>query len=102
GIEVDMEYRGNKWNLTANYTHLGGELRSDYDGTGFPIGKDTMLNNIYRNPNDVFNLSGGVWVTKKLYAGSSLRVAGKRLEPVYGAAPVELDSYYTLDLHGSY
>ncbi len=102
GVETELEYRGAKWNLTANYTHMRGEWQSAYDGTGFPIGKDTTLNNIYRNPNDVFNLTGGVWITKKLYTGIALRVAGKRLEPIYGDAPVQLDAYYTQDLHVSY
>lgn len=102
GVEAELEYRSADWNLTANFTHMRGELQSAYDGTGFPLGKDTAFNNIYRNPNQVFNLSGGVRISKKIYAGTALRVAGKRLEPVYGAAPANLDPYYTVDLHGSY
>lgn len=102
GIEAELEYRSATWNLTANYTHLRGEWQAAYDGTGFPLDKDTTLNNIYRIPNDVFNLGGGVWISKKLYAGTALRVAGKRLEPIYGGAPEKLDAYYTVDLHGSY
>lgn len=102
GIELEAEYRGEKWNVSANYTHIRGRLSSGYDNTGFPIGKDTSVDNVFRNPNDVFNLNSGIWVTKKFYAGTTLRIAGKRLEPVYGGDPKQLDSYYTVDLYGEY
>jgi vitamin B12 transporter len=50
----------------------------------------------------VFNLSGGVWLTSKLYAGTAVRIAGDRLEPIYASKPVVLDKYYTVDLYGEY
>jgi vitamin B12 transporter len=102
GMEVEMEYRGEKWNFTANYTHTEGTLTSAYDNTGFPLAKAVTTNNLYRTPENVFNINGGVWLTPKFYAGSTVRITGERLEPVYASAPVVLDKYYTVDLYGEY
>ncbi|HUQ64785.1 MAG TPA: TonB-dependent receptor [Flavitalea sp.] len=102
GIELEAEYKTDKWNVSANYTHTEGKLVSPYDNTGFPIGKDSTINNLYRTPENMVNVTGGIWVTKKLYAGSTVRIAGDRLEPVYASAPVVLDNYYTVDLYGEY
>jgi len=102
GIEVEAEYKSERWNLSANYTHTEGELVSKYDNTGYPLAKDTTINNLYRTPENVLNVTGGVWITKKLYTGSTVRIAGERLEPIYASAPVVLDNYYTLDVYGEY
>lgn len=102
GIELEGSYKSEKWNVSANYTHTKAQLTSSYDNTGFPAGKDSAMNNLYRTPADVFNASGGIQITPKIYAGSALRIAGERLEPVYGAAPKTLAGYYTLDFYGEY
>jgi vitamin B12 transporter len=102
GIEVEAAYKGDKWNFAGNYTHIEGTLRSAYDNAGFPLDKEIVVDNLFRTPKDVFNLNAGIWLTKKLYTGTSVRIAGKRLEPVYASEPKELDSYYTLDLYGEY
>ena len=102
GIELEAEFKNDKFNLSANFTHIDGKIVSEFDNVGFPLAKDTTYNNLYRTPKNVFNITGGVWVTRKLYTGSSLRVAGDRLEPVYASAPVVLDRYYTVDLYGEY
>lgn len=102
GIELEAEYRSEKWNLSANFTHIKGKIVSAYDNAGFPLAKDTTYNNLYRTPENVFNLTGGIWLSNKLYAGSTLRIAGDRLEPVYASAPVVLDKYYTVDLYAEY
>lgn len=102
GLELEATYRGEKWNLSANYTHTEANLKSRFDGTGFPLNKDTTIQNTYRIPNDVFNLTAGVSLAKKVYVGTVVRVTGRRLEPVYGAAATELQGYYTVDLYGEY
>ena len=102
GVELEAEYKGDKWNLSANFTHIEGKIVSQYDNAGFPLGKDTTYNNLYRTPKNVFNLNGGVWLTTKLYAGTTVRIAGDRLEPIYASKPVVLDKYYTIDLYGEY
>jgi vitamin B12 transporter len=102
GIELEAEYKGDKWNVAANYTHIEGKLRSPYDNAGFPLGKDTVINDLFRTPNDVFNLNGGMQICKNFYAGTTVHIAGKRLEPIYAGAPKVLGSYYTVDLYGEY
>jgi vitamin B12 transporter len=102
GIELEAEYKGEKWNLSANFTHIKGKIESRYDNAGFPLAKDTTYNNLYRTPKNVFNLTGGVWITRKLYTGTTVRIAGDRLEPIYASKPVVLDSYYSVDLYGEY
>lgn len=102
GVELELEYRSEQWNVAANYTHTRGRLTSPYDNTGFPVGKDTTINNLFRVPADVLNLTGGVWLLKKVYAGTTVRVAGERLEPVYAGTPRVMDGYYTVDVYGEY
>lgn len=102
GVELELDYRAEKWNLSANYTHIEGSLRSAFDNTGFPIGKNTTTNNLFRVPAGVFNLNGGVWFTEKLYGSTTLRIAGDRLEPIYASTPVVLAKYYTVDVYGEY
>lgn len=102
GVELEAEYKGDRWNMSANYTHIDGKIVSQYDNAGFPLAKDTTYNNLYRTPKNVFNLTGGVWLTGKLYTGSTIRIAGDRLEPVYASRPVVLDKYYTVDVYGEY
>lgn len=102
GIELEAEYQGEKWNVSANFTHIEGQIVSQYDNAGFPLAKDTTYNTLYRTPENVFNLTGGVWLTHKLYAGTTVRIAGDRLEPIYASKPVVLNNYYTVDLYGEY
>lgn len=102
GVEVEGEYRGERWNAAVNYTYTHGRLTSRFDNTGTELPKEEVTNNLFRVPENVFNLRGGVQATKKLYVGTTMRVAGKRLEPVYASSPVTLSSYYTIDLYGEY
>lgn len=102
GIELEAAYTSEKWNMSANFTHIEGKIVSPYDNAGFPLGKDTTYNTLYRTPENVFNVTGGVWFTRKIYGGATARIAGDRLEPVYASKPVVLDSYYTLDIYGEY
>jgi vitamin B12 transporter len=102
GVEVELDYRNKYWNLSANYTYTKGELTSPYDNAGYPIGKDTTINDLFRVPKNVLNVTGGAWINPRWYVGSSVRVAGERLEPIYAGAPVILDNYYTVDLYSEY
>ena len=102
GIELEAEYKTAVWNVSANFTHTKGRIVSGFDNAGFPLAKDTTINNLYRTPANVFNANGGVWVNKKLYVGSTFRIAGDRLEPIYASAPVVLSKYYTIDFYGEY
>lgn len=102
GFEAELEYIGKIWNASANFTHIEGRLRSGFDNTGFPLGKDKTTNNLFRTPENVFNFNGGVWLGRKVYTSTTVRIAGDRLEPVYANAPVKLAKYYTVDVYGEY
>lgn len=102
GVELEVEYKDDRWNVSANYTHIEGKIVSAFDNAGFPLAKDTTYNNLYRTPKNVFNMTGGIWITDKLYTGTTVRVVGNRWEPIYASRPVMLDNYYTVDLYGEY
>ncbi|MDQ3843486.1 MAG: TonB-dependent receptor, partial [Bacteroidota bacterium] len=102
GLETELQYRKEKWNLTANYTFTKDRISSKYAEAGLPLNKDTTYNNLYRVPNHAFNVFAGYAVTPKLLLNSLVRYASSRLEPVYGKAPVKLDNYLTIDISTSY
>jgi vitamin B12 transporter len=102
GLELEAEYTGDRWNAAANYTYTHGRLTSRFDNTGYPLPKEQVTNNLFRAPANVLNLQGGVRATGKLYLGATLRMAGKRLEPVYASEPVTLSPYYTVSVYGEY
>jgi vitamin B12 transporter len=102
GIELDAEYRGKKWNASANYTYTHATLQSDLDNKGFPLGRDTTINYLLRMPANVANIAVGMQVFPKFYASANAHIAGQRMEPVYGGSPLPLGSYYTIDLYLEY
>jgi vitamin B12 transporter len=102
GAELEINYALNKWNIAANYTYTDGKTKSDYDGTGAPLGKDTTYYNLYRIPKNDFNINIGWQATTELFISTQLRAIGKREEFIYGAAPETLKSYATIDLYGEY
>nr|MBA4167930.1 TonB-dependent receptor [Chitinophagaceae bacterium] len=102
GFEIEAAYAGSRWNASANYTYTRATLTSGLDNTGFPVGKDTTMNLLFRNPSNVLNISAGVQVMSQFYVSANAHIAGKRFEPVYAAAPVKLNSYYTVDLYMEY
>lgn len=102
GVEAEFAFRRNQWDVTANYTYTDGKTTADYDGTGMPLGKDTTYYNLYRIPKHAFNASVGYAFSKGLYVNARFKSVGERFEPVYGAAPVEMESFYTVDLYGEY
>lgn len=100
--EFELAYKNNGFNASANYTYTDGETKSMYDGTGFPMGKDTTYNNLYRIPKHAVNIQLGYQFVPHFYASAVLRYAGKRQEFVYGAAPLELKSYSVIDIYAEY
>jgi vitamin B12 transporter len=102
GVELELEYVKSNWNVRANYTHTQGKLQTTVDEAGGQLGKDSTINNLYRVPKDVVNLTAGWNITKTLYVQATARIAGSRLEPIYASTPVELDGYHTIDLYTEY
>jgi vitamin B12 transporter len=102
GAELEAAYQMNKWNITANYTFTDGKTISAYDGTGFPMGKDTTYNNLYRIPKNVFNINIGYKAAKNVYLSASIQQVSSRTEFIYGNTPQTLKGYYTAGLFGQY
>ncbi|MBD0374483.1 MAG: TonB-dependent receptor [Flavisolibacter sp.] len=102
GLETEIQYRREKWNISTNYTFTKGRISSKYAEAGLLLNKDTTYNNLYRVPSHALNVFAGYAVTSKLHLNSLARYVGSRLEPVYGKAPVKLDDYLTIDVSASY
>jgi vitamin B12 transporter len=102
GVEVELNYAGEKWNIYSNYTFTKGKVSSGYTESGDRLPKDTTYHNLYRVPDHAFNAVVGYRFSKKFSATTVLKYVGKRFEPVYAAAPKELDDYFIIDLAGQY
>ena len=107
GIELESFYRKGKWNLSANYTYLNGEVNTNkyrYDPGSFsfiPDG-DTTYNYQFRRPAHTLNLNAGYQFTKQLFISTNIRFAGKRYEPRFQEAPIPLDPYQVADVYAEY
>lgn len=102
GIEIEAKYKAGRWQFDMNYTYVSGKTISGYDETGLPLNKDTTYNNLYRIPKNTFNFLISVSPLTNVFIRSMIKAVGKRYEPVYGASPEILSSYYTIDLYGDY
>jgi vitamin B12 transporter len=107
GVEFESMYRKGRWNFTFNYTYLNGEVTTVkyvYDPNSFsyvPDG-DTTYNYQFRRPRHSINLFAGYQFTNKLFVSAHARFVGKRYEPRFMDAPLELESYKVFDLFGEY
>jgi vitamin B12 transporter len=102
GVEAEAHYAIGKLTISLNYTYTDGKTVSKYDGTGAALSKDTVYYNLYRIPKNNLQASLSYQCTKNILVSSQVHYAGKRWEAVYASAPLELKSYYTLDLYGEY
>jgi len=102
GIEVEFNYEGGKWHVSSNYTYTKGKVNSAYSESGDLLAKDTTYNNLYRVPDHAFNSFISYSFTKAFSVSTLLKYVGQRFEPVYGAAPRQLDHYFTIDLAAEY
>jgi len=91
GFEVEISAKTGPLSLSGNYTYTTGEVTTPVNG------KDTTYYDLYRRPKNLVNLSAGLQIINPLYISLSLRTVGKRVESVYGSAPIDIASYYTLD-----
>jgi vitamin B12 transporter len=104
GFELEATYKPTeKLNLSANYAFVDGEINTTSSGSA----KDTSFFNLYRRPQNTFNLHAGYEFTPKLYTGLGLRTVGKRTDVysdpfTFESSKIELDGYYNLDLYVSY
>lgn len=97
GIELEARvslFKG--FVLSGNYSYVKGEIT-----TVNAAGKDTTFNNLYQRPRNVINLHAE-YSKNAFLVSAHWRKVSSSLSPVFGAAPVELGGYYTLDLYGEY
>jgi vitamin B12 transporter len=86
-----------KFTISANYTFVDGKIHTkDFSG------KDSSYFNLYRCPKNTFNIDLAYQVCKNAFVSMHLHTAGDFYEPKYGAEPLKLKNYYTLDLYGEY
>lgn len=101
GVELEGLYNYHSITLRLNYAYTNGKTSSAYDGTGSPLEKDSSYYNLYRIPKHALNFqtsySVGRWVVNV-----SGRLASKREEFIYGATPIVMPGYGTLDIYGEY
>ena len=102
GAELEFAYHRSKLTIAVNYTYTDGKTKSMYDGTGFPMGKDTSYNNLYHIPKNAINEMVGYQFSKAFFTSVNVHQAGKRYEFIYVDQPVILDSYTLVDLYGEY
>jgi len=102
GVEVEFNYEADKWHVSSNYTYTKGKVSSAYSESGDMLAKDTTYKNLYRVPDHAFNSFVSYNFTKAFSVSTLLKYVGKRFEPVYAAAPKQLDDYFTVDLAAQY
>ncbi len=102
GAEGELSYHVDKWNFSTNYTYTNGRIRSRYDGTGAPMGKDTSYFNLYRIPKHAWFGEVGYRVNKAIFLQLQMRYLSGREEFIYGSTPVQMDAYGLIDLYGEY
>jgi vitamin B12 transporter len=107
GIELEVSLRLKKLSFNANYSLVTGEVNTwkfSYDPANFSyrVDGDTSFNNLFRRPKHAFNTTVGYQAHKKIFTSISLRGIGKRFEGQFDAKPIELKSYYTIDLYADY
>lgn len=107
GFEIEVGYRNDNWHFNVNYTLMKSEVNTAkfaYDAgffSYFVVG-DTTYSQLFRVPASSLNASASWQVNKKIHLSIFQRIAGKRYEPIFDAAPVKLDPYATTDLFGEY
>lgn len=103
GIELEAGYREKKWNVMLNYAYLSGRLSTtkfvyDFNEGGYAAKGDTSFSHLFRIPAHSVNATIGLQATKKLHLSLAQRIAGKRYEGMFDAAPVELKPYKITDI----
>ncbi|HVM88248.1 MAG TPA: TonB-dependent receptor [Puia sp.] len=96
GFELEASSQLSQLHLSANYSYVTGKTETKVNG------KDTSYNNLYRRPKHSFNFVAEIQATKKLIFNAALHAVSSRPEYIYGATPVMLASYYTIDFYAEY
>lgn len=92
GFEMELLLNPCKyWQISTNYTHVQGRVK---DGA-------KSEDNLYRRPKNLLNTRIQYTMNNKWLAATSFKAVGKRTDLAF-PDPVQLGSYYTVDLHLQY
>lgn len=102
GLEFEINFRVEKFNINANYTFLTGEVTQKLNAT-----KDTIYNNLFRRPTTNFNLGLTYELNKKCLVRANTRLLSERKDLAFSYATytnsvVTLKPYTVLDIYGEY
>ncbi|MBM3413076.1 MAG: TonB-dependent receptor [Bacteroidetes bacterium] len=101
GFETELQWNLQPLSIRVNYAYTNGSTRSGFDGTGLAIGKDSSYYNLYRIPKHALNWQASYQLKNWIFNLSG-RVAASREEFIYGASPITMQGYATVDLYSEY
>ena len=96
GLELEASVQFEKVNISANYTNLDGFIETKSGA------KDTIINNLYRRPSQVMNVTIGFNVCKNFLVNTSIQSISRRYEGVFQAAPIALPAYTVWNVYAQY
>ncbi len=101
GCEVEANYTVKKFNISANYTYVTGEITTK---TG---SRDTVYNNLFRRAKNSINLGVGYAINENIFVKVNARSVGKRYDlffddVTFTSNKIELSAYTLLDFYGEY
>ncbi len=100
GLEIEIRVQPTKrWNLTANYTLISGEEKTQSRRTF----NDTSYSYLLRRPKHSVNISSGLHVTPKFYLSANLKFVSSRFDTGgYSSKDVKLDNYTLINAYAEY
>ncbi|MCA6461537.1 MAG: TonB-dependent receptor [Chitinophagaceae bacterium] len=101
GVEVEATWNIRPIQFRANYAFTDGRTTGSYDGTGAPLGKDSSYFNLYRIPRHALNWQASFQKNQWTFQLSG-RVASAREEFIFGAPPITMKGYATIDVYTEY
>jgi vitamin B12 transporter len=101
GVEVEATWNIRPIQFRANYAFTDGRTTGSYDGTGAPLGKDSSYFNLYRIPRHALNWQASFQKNQWTIQLSG-RVASAREEFIFGAPPITMKGYATIDVYTEY
>ena len=101
GVEVEATWNIRPIQFRANYAFTDGRTTGSYDGTGTLLGKDSSYFNLYRIPRHALNWQASFQKNQWTIQLSG-RIASAREEFIFGATPITMKGYATIDFYSEY
>ncbi len=102
GLELDAVFSVKKWQFSANYTLLTGQVTTQQTS-----GRDTTYHNLLRRPRHAFNATVGLAPSRKLTLSATVRAVSSRPDAFYNdetfkTEPITLAPFTTVDFYAEY